>query len=119
MADQPFFLPAAIIGAPLVSIYAISPMSFLVYRALRNPADRGKPVSSALPNLVLGREVVPELLQDQLSAAALTRVTRRILNDDGYRQAMNEGLSAVRRALGESGAIQRVTEIVLRAAGRG
>lgn len=112
-------LEAAIIGTPLVSIYAISPLSFLVYRALRNPADRGKPVSSALPNLVLGREVVPELLQDQLSAAALTRVTRRILDDDGYRQAMTEGLSAVRRALGEPGAIQRAAEIVLHAADRG
>lgn len=112
-------LETALLGIPTVSIYTVSALSILIYRALRNKADRGKRITSALPNLILNREIVPELLQENLSGEALAGQFRRILDDDAYRLAIKSGLGDVRKALGEPGAIGRVAEIVLRVAGQG
>lgn len=110
-------LEAALIGTPMVSVYRVSALSFFVYRALRNRDQRGRPPSTALPNLILGRRLVPELLQEELDGPALARELEPLLEDAGRRAAMREGFAAVRRALGSPGAMARVAEIVLRVAG--
>lgn len=112
-------LEAAIIGTPMVSVYRISGLSLLIYKMLRNPADRGKDISTALPNLVLGRRAVPELLQRELTPARLAGEIERILLDEPYRERMRQDLRAARAALGEPGAMGRVAEIVLRTARAG
>jgi lipid-A-disaccharide synthase len=60
-----------------------------------------------LINLVLGREVVPELLQNEASPENIARVARGFLEDRGKREAMRQELLSVRSKLGEAGASRR------------
>jgi len=112
-------LEAAILATPLVSIYRVSPVSIAIYRALRNPGERGKRLTAALPNLIAGRQVVPELLQEELSGAALADEVAPILERADLRTAMIAGLQEVRSALGSPGAMDRIAGILQRVAGSG
>lgn len=112
-------LEAAILGVPMVSCYRVSALSYMIYRLLRNPADRSKPVMTALPNLVAARRVVPELLQNELTADRMAAEAARILDDAAYRERMRGDLAAVKQALGEPGASRRIAGIVRQVAAAG
>jgi lipid-A-disaccharide synthase len=72
----------------------------------------------AMPNLVAGRRVVPELIQEDLTAARVAAETVRLLTDDAVRSAACEGLREVRTRLGAAGASARAAQAVLEAARR-
>jgi lipid-A-disaccharide synthase len=65
-------------------------------------------------NLVAGRRVVPELMQDDFTAAAVAAEVRRLLESTADRNAMKAGLAVVRESLGSSGAIERAADVFAR-----
>ncbi len=105
-------LEAALCGTPMVVVYRTSRLSHAIARALvRLPWI-------SLVNIVAGEEVVPELLQDRLTAAALEREGEAILASPDRQEAMKSGLARVAEALGPPGASARAAESVLSAVGR-
>jgi lipid-A-disaccharide synthase len=106
-------LQAALHGRPMVVVYRLSPMTYRI----------GRPFVTvdmyAMPNLVAGRRVVPELIQEDLTAARVAAETVRLLTDDAVRSAACEGLREVRTRLGAAGASARAAQAVLEAARRG
>jgi lipid-A-disaccharide synthase len=58
-------LEAALLDCPMVAVYKVNPLSYLLGKALV------KVPYVSLVNLILGREVVPERLQDQMTAPIL------------------------------------------------
>ncbi len=104
---------AALIGTPFVMVYRVSPLTWKF----------GRPLVSvpffAMPNLIAGREVIPELVQDKLTAANIVARLNEILPDGAPRQAMLDGLSEVRARLappaGAPSASYRAAEEVLKA----
>ena len=64
-------------------------------------------------NLVLGERLVPELLQDQLSAAAIVAEALPLLEQPAARARMLEGYGRLRRALGEPGVTRRAAAAIL------
>jgi lipid-A-disaccharide synthase len=66
-----------------------------------------------LVNLVAGRSIVPELIQDEATAEQLWREVRRLLTDGKAREEMKDGLREVRQSLGEPGASRRAADVVL------
>ena len=66
----------------------------------------------SLPNVLAGREVVPELLQREASAERMAEELERLLSDPAAREAQLAGLREVRATLGEPGAPLRVAEEV-------
>jgi len=65
-------------------------------------------------NLVAGRRVVPELIQDDFTPAAVANQVRYLLESSEARNTMKAGLAEVRAKLGSGGAIERAADIFAR-----
>jgi lipid-A-disaccharide synthase len=91
-------LECALSGVPAVALYIISPT--LVKHARRVYSGR----FITLPNLVTGREIVPELLQDDATPEALARAMDQVLADPHKQYAEFQKL---REALGPPDALEK------------
>jgi lipid-A-disaccharide synthase len=95
---------------PMVVVYRLSPLTYKV----------GKPFvrvdTYAMVNLVAGRRVVPELIQDDFTPEAVAREAVRLLTDKPYAERMRAGLRDVRQKLGTAGASRRAAQAVLQVA---
>ena len=100
-------LEAAILGTPMVTFYKLNPITYIVARALvRTPFI-------ALPNIVLNRESVPELIQRKFTAKRLADTALALLSNPKLHDKMVRDLAKTRKALGEAGAIDRATDLIL------
>jgi lipid-A-disaccharide synthase len=96
---------AALLGTPMVVVYRVSPTSaFVLRRMVRSPFI-------AMVNLIAQRRVVPELIQDQFTPAAVEQEVRKLLESAAARDEMKAGLAEVRLKLGPGGAIERAADI--------
>jgi lipid-A-disaccharide synthase len=98
---------AALLGAPMVVVYRLAPLTYLLGRRLV------KVPHFAMANLIAGERVVPEVIQRELTPERVAAEVRALLDDPGRRQRMREGLAEVRRRLGKPGASARAAEAVL------
>ncbi len=106
---------AAVVGTPFVMVYRVSPLTWLLGRRLV------KVPRFAMVNLIAGREVVPELVQKDFTAANVAAKLREIIPDGPARDRMVAGLTEVReklRAGSDRPAPERAAEAVLAALGR-
>jgi lipid-A-disaccharide synthase len=100
-------LEAGLMLRPLVVVYRVSALSWLLARALVRVAF------VSLVNLLAGRRVIPELLQSALTPANVLAEVRRVWDEGPDRRAMVEGLREVRERLGRSDASARAADEVL------
>jgi lipid-A-disaccharide synthase len=99
---------AALHGRPMVIVYRLSPVTYHVGRAFVHVTTYG------MVNLVAGRPIVPELIQDAFTPAAVAREAVSLLTDHARAEAMRRDLAEVRARLGDPGASRRAAEAVLR-----
>ena len=99
---------AALLGVPMVVVYRVSRATAW----LAKPLVRTK--YFAMPNLIAGRRVVPELIQNDFTAEAVAREAGRLLDSADARAAMKQGLAEVETRLrAPSGdAISRAAELI-------
>ncbi len=97
----------ALHGKPMVVLYKLSPATYRLGRGL------AKVDMYAMVNLIAGRRIVVELIQDDCTPEAVTSEAVRLLTDQPYRDEMIAALDAVRRALGGPGASDRAAEAIL------
>ena len=105
---------AALAGTPFVMVYRVSRSSWFLGRwMVRVP-------HFAMPNLIAGRRVVPELVQSDFTAENIVRELRKIIPNGPERATMITGLAEVKAKLrpAASGrrAVDRAAEAVLAAA---
>lgn len=99
-------LECALLERPMVIVYRLSPLTYGLARMLvRGVSHVG------MPNIVAGREVVPELLQGRATGANIAAAARSILDDPARRDRMIADLRDVRRRLGRGGAADRAAAI--------
>lgn len=100
-------LEAAILGCPTVVTYRVSPLTYFFGRMFI------KVPYVSLVNLIAGKKVVPELLQDEATPEGLAKEALSLLDSGQRRQKMIQGLDAVRMRLGQPGAADRAAGIAL------
>jgi len=103
-------LETALREIPQVAFYAISRTQYRIAQR-RVPQFVSGPLT--LPNLLLGRTIVPELLQDDLTPQALVDATRRLLSDAGARDEQLQGYRELRAALGPPDTLTRIARFVV------
>lgn len=102
-------LEAALCGLGSVIVYRTSPISAFIARLVINIPDIG------LPNIVAGKHILPELLQEDFTAQKVAAAAVELLEPVRNEQ-MHRDLLYVRERLGEHGAVNRVAELILRIA---
>jgi lipid-A-disaccharide synthase len=102
-------LECALLSVPMVVGYRLHALSYALARLLV------KVPHVALANLVAGRRVAPELVQDELDATVVAERLSELLGPGGAVQ--RAGLAEVRRRLGEPGASARAAAAVRAVAG--
>ena len=98
---------AALHERPMVVVYKLSPLTYRL----------GKPFvrvdTYAMANLVAGKRVVPELIQENFTAPRVADETTRFLIDQELHMRTRDELRRVKEKLGEPGASGRAAEAVL------
>jgi len=108
-------MEAALLGTPMVIVYRTNPLSYLLARSLIRVEHIG------MPNLLVERPAIPELIQKEVQPGRLAKLCLEILEDSSpRRRRIIEQCDQVRRLLdtGKS-ASRRVAEIVLEMCERG
>ena len=100
-------LETAIIGAPLIIVYRASQLNWRIFRPLINTPFVG------MPNLIAGREIAPELLQDDLNGERLAKLIVEFLSDPARLRHSRDDLAEVRKKLGEANASERAANRIL------
>jgi lipid-A-disaccharide synthase len=104
---------AALHQCPMVVVYRLSPLTYWL----------GKPFvhvdTYAMANLVAGRRVVPELIQEAFTPDRVAAEALRVLTDPGHAAAVRRALGEVRGKLGTPGASRRAADAVIEVARRG
>ncbi|MCL4517132.1 MAG: lipid-A-disaccharide synthase, partial [Firmicutes bacterium] len=100
-------LEAACLGIPMVIAYKVSPLTYMIGKRLVKIPHIG------LPNIVAGREIVPELLQEEATPERIAEEAVDIMMDTERAEEIREDLREVVNKLGEPGVLERVAGLIL------
>ncbi|GJL58414.1 MAG: lipid-A-disaccharide synthase [Nitrospirales bacterium] len=100
-------LQAALIGTPMVVVYRTSPLTYHIGKRLV------KIPYISLVNILAGKEIVPELIQDRMTPSCIVDEALDILQDVRRQNDMTQAFQAIRTILGETGASKRAAAYIL------
>jgi len=96
---------AALLGTPMVVVYRVNRVTAaIVRRMIRTPFI-------GMVNLIAGKRVVPELIQDAFTPEAVEAEVRKLLESESARAEAKAGVAEVRAKLGSGGAIERAADV--------
>ncbi|RKY02621.1 hypothetical protein DRP77_07595 [Candidatus Poribacteria bacterium] len=105
-------LEAACMLTPMIIVYKVSLSTWAVARCMVRLKHSG------LPNIIAGREIVPEYLQSRAEPGIVARRALRMLREGSELERQIEELRKIRSTLGPPGAAGRVAELIVRMARR-
>ena len=89
----------------MVVIYRVAPLTAAILRRMIRTPFIG------MVNLIAGRVLAPELIQDAFTPDAVARELGRLIESPAAREEMKIGLAEVRAKLGPGGAIERAADV--------
>jgi lipid-A-disaccharide synthase len=98
---------AALLDAPMAVIYRVSRLTALLARPLLRTRF------FSMVNLIAGRQVVPELIQNDCNPENVAKHILRLLRETGAAGQMRAGLGEVREKLGPPGAVERAADAIV------
>lgn len=106
LASGTVALEAALYTTPMIISYKGPWIAYLVYRLVRC-INR-----VCLPNIIMDKDIVPELLQKDSNPQVISKALLKILEDDEYRQLMKDDLSKVKAILSRHEAAKEVAQVI-------
>ena len=100
-------LETALLGCPMVIAYKVSPLTYRLGRMLVTGVN-----FIGMPNILAGENIVPELIQGEVTARNLVRAAEPLLHDSIRNQTISR-LNSLRGRLGAPGAAARVAALAL------
>jgi lipid-A-disaccharide synthase len=107
LASGTVALEAALYQTPMIISYKGPWIAYLVYRLVRC-INR-----VCLPNIIMDKDIVPELIQAKSDYKIITNELLKIIDDNSYRENMIEDLSKVKDILSKHEAAKKVANIIL------
>ena len=101
-------LEATVLNTPMVVLYKVSPLTYLLGRWLI------KVSFISLTNLIADKEIVPELIQYRADSDHIYSVVKDYFQNPDKINQMRKDLAQVTRMLGEEGVSKRAGEVVLK-----
>ncbi len=101
-------LEAALFDLPMVVSYRLSNLSYVVGKALIHGVNY-----IALPNVIYGKNIVPELIQFRATPKNIYESAKSILDNSQYRLQIKQQLMQVRYALGQYPVTQKIAKAIL------
>lgn len=99
---------ASLLGTPMILFYRVSGATAAIVRHMLKTPFIG------MVNLIAGRGLVPELVQDGFTPERAAAELRNLLGSPSARDEMKAGLAEVRQKLGPGGAIERAADVFAR-----
>jgi len=100
-------IEAAIMGAPMIVVYRVSPLTYLLGKMLIKVKNIG------MVNIIAGKTVVPELIQKDVTPQKITGAVVRILENPSKQEEMKKELSSLKEKIGNPGASFRAAQIII------
>lgn len=100
-------LETALLNVPMVIVYKISLLSYVIGRLIIDVKNIG------LVNIIAGRTIVPELVQNDANGPRIAREALSILRDEARKEKIIKELLTIRAMLGEPGAAIRAAQLAL------
>ncbi len=100
-------LELALLTIPMVIIYKVAPLTYWFAKWLVRIPYIG------LPNIIAGKSIVPELIQNQANSRAIFEQISKILNDNLAAKQMRKNLHAVWGGFGEFDGIAKLAELAV------
>jgi lipid-A-disaccharide synthase len=100
-------LETACLGTPLAVVYRVSRLSYEIGKRVVKLPYIG------LVNVVAGRQIVPEFIQNEFVPERVAPVLAKLIKDAEYRAEVQSALAEVRTKLGTPGASRRTAELAL------
>ena len=102
MASGSSTLEAGLFTVPMVIIYKVHPLTYFLAKFFTNITHFG------LINIVAEEEVVPELLNEQVTPERIATEALKVLKDPEKARAVRDRLQKVRASLGKPGVVKRI-----------
>jgi lipid-A-disaccharide synthase len=99
-------LESAVLGTPVVVMYRLSRLTYVLAKKLVQLPH------FSLVNIVAGRNIVPELIQEDVNGARIAAEVRKLVEPGMYAE-VTAALADVRAKLGEPGTAARVAEEII------
>jgi lipid-A-disaccharide synthase len=112
VASGTITLQAALLQTPMVIIYKVALLTWIIARSLVRVPYAG------LPNLIAGEGIVPELLQSAVSPDAISARLASWLEDTHRLDLVRKQLSGIRERLGKPGGSVQAAEVIMQWAER-
>lgn len=103
-------LETSLMKVPTVIVYRLATLTYILGKLLVKIPNIG------LPNIIAGRRIMPELLQSEVTPDNIARQSIALLTDRTVREQAMTDLTEVREKLGETGAVNRVAQVILEVA---
>ncbi len=101
-------LELALLGVPMIIVYKLAWLSYLLAKKLVRIPHIG------LPNIIAGKEIMPELIQDEANPERIFSIVSDFLENPGTLKIMKNHLSEVAERLGDEDSVKNLAVITRR-----